>query len=144
MGFIDDQFKEINLHIRHVAQLVVTWYVFFITANLVALGWFVTTDPTRTLITKPVLWMIVTVFIVVNVLSVIALLAVRRYFADENVRLTDLIRIIAGQPPLPDAACTSPVPAALYRRTVSLMNLSLVALMFAWIMYGFLRSCSHV
>lgn len=139
MPLFDDYCKEINLHVRHVAQLLVTWYAFFVTANLFSLGWFITADSTRTRIAKPILWVVVTLFLVVNVLGIAALRAVRRYFISAHGRLRALLDSSSSADAAAPLLLDSPIPLALYRRAVDLMTASLVAIFSTWLALGVLR-----
>ena len=113
MAFIDEQCKEINLHIRHVAQLLVAWYTFFSTGNLLAMGWFVTTSPPIKLTPSAAAFGSCIILAVIS-LGVVALIAIGRYLAEANARLENLIREIVPDPSLSSSARASPVPMALY------------------------------
>jgi hypothetical protein len=139
MALLDDLCKEINLHVRHVAHLLVQWYVFFVTANLIALGWIITADRTKVLITTAVLWAVVTLFVVVDVLGVCALYSVRRYFSAEDRRLCEILSTIPLDAGVPELLRSSPIPLLLYGRAIFLMASSLVALFTTWLALGLLR-----
>ncbi len=42
--FLLKQYEELNAFVRHGLQLLAGWYTFFITANVVATGWFIGTE----------------------------------------------------------------------------------------------------
>lgn len=140
MALFDDQCKEINLHVRHVAQLLVNWYAFFVTGNLIALGWFITSDSTKVLITTSVLWTVITAFLVVNILGICGLQAARRYFIGEHRRLQALLESNSPYESASALLHISPIPTALYCRAVVLMSASLVAIFSTWLALGLLRT----
>lgn len=136
MTLLDDQFREINLHVRHVAQLVVTWYAFFVTANLLAIGWFITTDTSKVKIDRSIVWTAVALFLAVNILGLLALHVARRYVAAENGRVQAFLSLQAAEAEL---LSRSPIPARLYTRAIVLMSVSLVAIFSTWLALGILR-----
>jgi hypothetical protein len=134
MGLIDDQFREANNHIRHVSQLIITWYVFFISGNLVAVGWIATADSNKIISVSLLLrFSIYMVFIIVNILGIMALVTVRKYFLIESSRITEMILHIDKDTQI--AACfrDSPVPRELYIRSIYLMIASLGAIIIVWV-----------
>lgn len=136
MNVLENQYKEINSHVRHVAQLIVTWYTFFVTANIVALGWFATTDQTKAAqFAKLTPWLI-GLFFFVNILGCAALLYVRSYFHKENSRLeVGLTKITEGDAGY-HALNGSPLPLRLYECAVSIMIVSLLAIAVVWCVLG--------
>jgi hypothetical protein len=134
MGLIDDQFREANNHIRHVSQLIVTWYVFFVSGNLVAIGWIATADSSKIISGSFLLRLsIYMVFVFVNILGIMALVAVIKYFVIENSRINEMILHTDEDTQI--AACfrDSPVPRELYNRSIYLMIASLVAIIIVWV-----------
>ncbi len=133
MGLIDDQFKEINNHIRHVMQLLMTWYAFFVTGNIIAIGWIATTDNSKFLKGNFIVGCgIIGVFISVNLLGVVALLSTRNYFIKTNNRINEMVIQIEAGAKMPLCFRESPAPAELYTISSILMILSLVALLIFW------------
>jgi len=139
MSLVDDQCKEINLHVRHVAQLLVTWFAFFVTGNLIALGWFITAISTRVRIPTPVLWTVVSCFLVVNILGICALHVIGRYFRTENRRLQELLKSIPTVDAMSPLLRISPIPIVLYSRVVALMIVSLIAIVSTWLALALFR-----
>lgn len=134
MGLIDDQYKEINNHVRHVMQLLVNWYTFFVASNIVAIGWTATTDKNRLVRDNYLLGCgIVGVFIVVNLLGVTALLFIRSYFIKTNNRITKMVLLIESDREIHSCFRESPVPISLFKLSSILMILSLIALLTFWV-----------
>jgi ABC-type transport system involved in cytochrome bd biosynthesis fused ATPase/permease subunit len=90
----DDTCKEINLHVRHVTHMLVTWYTFFVTANLLAVGWFIAGEPIHGGAAKSMIWSVVVLFLVVNLLAIEGLRAVRRYVDRANDTLQFLLSLL--------------------------------------------------
>src|SRR5260370_38325614 len=92
MVAFEDELREINNYIRHVAQLLVAWYTFFIAANLVAAGWFASASSVAGNIgTRQARWTLCLVFIAVNALGLLACALVRRYFGQADARINEIL-----------------------------------------------------
>jgi uncharacterized membrane protein len=140
MSALEDYCKEINLHVRHIAQLLVAWYTFFVTANIVAIGWFFTTDPARVRASEFVIFVAVTVFVLVNAAGFVAMRTIRRYFVAADRDLLKLLQYTfsteEGLPPID----SSPIPLALYCQMLRIITVSLLAITGAWLVIGFERA----
>lgn len=133
MGLVEDQFKEINNHVRHVMQLLVTWYTFFVASNVVAIGWIATTDKTRLLTGNLMLGCGITgVFVTVNLLGIIALVYIRRYFIETNAKISIMVQLIEPETNYHSYFRESPAPITLFNISSTLMVLSLLALLSFW------------
>jgi len=139
MSAVDDYCKEINLHVRHVAQLLVAWYTFFVTANLIAVGWFMTADQSRARLARPLLWVLVILFVLVNLLGVLAMRFIRRYLIAADSQLLDLLQSepISGEDTRIER---SPIPLTLYLQMLRIIAVSLLAIVAAWLVIGFVRT----
>lgn len=71
---------ELHLYSRHLIQLWVQWFTFFLTVNYVALGWFAGGDHNK-LTNRCSLVYIAALFITQNVLGIIVCMIARRYFS---------------------------------------------------------------
>ena len=132
MSLAEDQFIETNNHVRHVAQLVLTWYAFFVTGNIVAIGWITKADTNGTIsIPYEVTWSIIAVFVFVNLLGILGLIADKKYLIDEDTRIKEMIDTLDTN--IETCFKKSPVPLQLYSRSISLMIASLIALIVLWI-----------
>ncbi len=134
MVALEDEFREVNNYIRHVAQLLVAWYTFFVTANLIAAGWFVSASGVTGLLgTRRAMWIFCLIFVAVNILGLMALGVVRGYFVQADTRVREIVGYLSASTALTQPPATSPVPVRLFRRTTILMILSLAVLVSAWI-----------
>jgi len=142
MSALDDEFREIHNYVRHVAQLSVAWYTFFVTGNLVAAGWFSwTTTKQDPLLEMPgTVWAVCLVFLAVNVLGILVCAFVRRYFLQADSRIKEILLSLSSDSSSSQPPATSPVPLVLLCRSAVLMMLSLVVLMCAWVSLLVLKS----
>ena len=134
------EYAEHNEYIRHAMQWTVGWYTFFITANLLATGWFVTSGATVRNDNAVLFLLICTTFMAVNVIGIMALRLVGHYMKRTNNRVNSILLEIVGDSSAEEVAqrIKSPIPILEIRRTVLLMSASIALLLATWAVYGVL------
>jgi len=72
---LENKFEELHNNVRHITQLAMNWFAFFVTVNYVTMGWFAKSSANES--TNPHIVPIVAgVFIVQNVLGVFGIAGV--------------------------------------------------------------------
>lgn len=139
MAILENQYGEINQYARHIAQMILGWYTFFFTSNLVAIGLFL---QAATSACQGHGWYSVLIFILVlalNVLGIFTLCEVEYYFVREHHRVCELLqKTKADSEPGHGVLHGSPMPLKFYREALRLMKISLIVTLFAWIIALFI------
>ena len=88
MSELEKEVNEIHSYLRHSIQIFLTWYTFFITANLVGLEWFVSQLGEDKSISFEYYLFCVVGFLVVNILAFLTSFDVKNYRlkAEKRVR----------------------------------------------------------
>ena len=120
--------KEIHEYARQAFQLFVSWFVFFAGVNYATMGWLLKPSgpPNRTL-----LIVVAILFIVQNILGIIACFRVRKYLKQSSSDLLELEKLIAGMSESQSEAKSS-LPIEFYSAVINLMGLALVGIVAAW------------
>jgi hypothetical protein len=130
-----EELSQLNDYARHSFQMTLTWYTFFIAANLGAIGWFYSSGMKTWPANIVFIVIVCPAFILVNVLGILALQAVIGGFGRGHSRVEQLVAYLNADPADSRLLVCSPVPMAAYRRTILLMRLSLFGVSCAWLIF---------
>jgi hypothetical protein len=72
---LENKFKELHSNVRHITQLAMNWFAFFVTVNYVTMGW-LAKAPDNSNPNSRIVPIVAGVFIVQNVLGVFGLAGV--------------------------------------------------------------------
>lgn len=88
------EFEEINNYNRTFFSIAITWYTFFITANLFVVGLLLSKIMEGRVITPPYLLSLSFLFIFVNVLALVACRLSIRYLRKREERLVAIVEVL--------------------------------------------------
>lgn len=132
--FILNEIEQHHLYARHNAQLIMAWYTFFITGNLIATGWLFTGGVDLEKDEGAIILIFLSsIFFFVNMLGIRVSNTARNYVRKANKRVVFLLNQMAeNENIIIDNAPISPMPAAEYDRILWLMRASIFGLLFIW------------
>ena len=136
---VENRLKQLHEYNRHIAQLIIAWFTFFVTANCAVMGWLLVTlsaakqtaDSRHPI--EHILPLIVALFALENILGICACLVVRGHF----LRRAALAHKIEASLFIPDPEGSlvsdfQTVPVDLYSKALWLMTIALIFLLLAW------------
>ena len=129
------EFDELNHYARHGMQLIVTWYTFFIGANLFALGWFYTDGGQKAQAVTLLRYAICPIFIFVNVIGIFLCIAAANAFRKRHGRVLEIMEWVASLQKVEGIQMESPVPVDVYLKAIYLMLISLCGTSLAWAVF---------
>ena len=132
---VENRLKQLHEYNRHLAQLIVAWFTFFVTVNYAVMGWLLISLYAA----KPVagslphgtrlLPLIVILFALQNVLGICACWVIRSHLL-ASAALVHQLEASLGEPETPSFQT---VPVDVYGGSLLLMTIALVLLLVAWI-----------
>jgi hypothetical protein len=131
-SLLTKEFDEINEYVRSTCQLTMAWYTFFVTGNLIASGWLVSGELKGSAAAPPYLLLVSSLFIFINVLSLVGFNNLIPYVKEQDVRLleiTEKLKTLSGV----DVRVASPLPKALYVKLLRFYLVSLCAFSVFWL-----------
>ena len=129
------EFDELNQYARHGMQLIVTWYTFFIGANLFALGWFYTDEGQKAQAATLFCYAICPLFVFVNVLGIFLCIVGASAFKKRHGRVLEIMKWMASQQKVEGIEIKSPIPVDIYLKAIFLMLISLCGTSLAWAVF---------
>ncbi len=126
------EYQEINNYVRSTCQLMIAWYTFFITGNLVALGWLISEAGKGHVVPLVYVTIVSVLFIVVNILSIIGCGLLISSLGNTNLRLADILDEL--KPYSGEHKSLSPCPHSLYKMLGYLFMISLCAVAGFWVL----------
>jgi hypothetical protein len=123
---LERKFKELHEYVRHVFQLFIGWYTFFVTVNYASMGWLATSADAKPSLAK-FAWLIPVMFISQNALGIFACLYVWQCLKESNDKILRFEQIA-----LPNDMASTSVPILLYSRSIGLIASSLVFIIAVW------------
>jgi hypothetical protein len=76
---LQNKVKELHTNVRHITQLGMTWFAFFVTLNYLTMGWLAKTPGSGSESTNPrIIGILAAVFIVQNGLGIVGIYIVKR------------------------------------------------------------------
>ena len=148
--FLKKEFDEINLYIRSIYTLYITWYTFWIAFNLAVAGWIVLSQlkwvaelKEKGIQYDPAFYILVCCFmIVLGVLGLCVCGYIDNYFKNQESRIEKILEIVLeieqGSSPL----AMSPLPLETYIKTTHLTRCAIATLVVIWfflLIYPFTR-----
>jgi hypothetical protein len=131
---VENRLKQLHEYNRHVAQLIVAWFTFFVTVNYAVMGWLLSTVYAAKPVADSVphsIWLlrlIVFLFALQNLLGICACRVIRSHLL-ASASLVHQLEASLAEPELPSFLT---VPVDVYGRSLGLMLIALVVLMSAW------------
>jgi hypothetical protein len=125
-----DEYKERNDYARSIFNNFITWFIFFLTVNYTAIGWFLSLLLQGKVKHREPIYAIAIFFFFQNVLGFLACLAVHRIFINTHQRISEMLQRASGQADLG----LSPVPVRFYGRAITLMCWTIATLGVFWIL----------
>lgn len=127
---LEKEMDEIHSYVRHNISLFLTWYTFFITANLLGLRWFVT-QANENQSTDFIYYISSTIgFLFVNILGFFVSNAMRSHLKSSDMRIREIILMYSESIEVSRSA----VPRRFYIKSIRAIQLSLIALSIVWIL----------
>ncbi len=128
---------EIHEYVRHIYQLFVGWFTFFVTINYATLGWLAKASGAE--VSLSTRWSIAVLFFCQNALGITACLFVRAFLIARALEV-DKIEQMHGDISLGRLLefDVGTVPRELYSRTIILMMLALISLLVWWAAFPFM------
>lgn len=121
---------EIHEYIRHLFQLLVGWFTFFVTVNYASLGWLAAANADGKNSLASFAWLVPVMFIIQNLLGLAACYYVWLALRDYDERVFNLEKSIVHNRKAEDERTAVPMP--LYSRVILLMALSLLTIASVW------------
>jgi hypothetical protein len=127
------ELDERNQYARLVAQGYIAWYTFFVTSNLVIIGLSLTSADK----VSPIRPYLIALFILVNLLAILATLAMACASAIQNARVNKVINelkasCIHSSGSAPRVEMSSPYPHPLFMPLLAMLVMSLGGITFFW------------
>ena len=126
---------ELHSYARHNFQLLISWFSFFSTTNLVAMGWIISESMKHELTRLPPMVIIGLFFIFQNALAVVGCDFVSEMYANQQIRLGDILHVmnmhIADDS---QRAKTLDMVFSTYRRLVKLINQAIKSMLVFWVL----------
>src|SRR5689334_7314870 len=135
--FVENSIKERHEYARHVFTNTITWFSFFVVLNYGAMSWLAGSDKkVKGDHDADAVTVVASDFIAQNILGIIGLLVVRRYFARSHRRLLEaqatLLEKKSIHEDLSDLSDKTCLPLHLYSTVIALMIIALVPIVLAW------------
>ncbi|MCP4713063.1 MAG: hypothetical protein GY869_30915 [Planctomycetes bacterium] len=112
--------------------MIVTWYTFFIPANLIGIGWIAFTAKNTDV--NPIIAIAACLlFIVLNVWAFQVCHVAKNYYIDTNRRIKTILEVLAPHGDDDSIKPKSPLPANHYTKAIRVMELSFYAAIAAWV-----------
>jgi hypothetical protein len=145
LDLVESRLKQLHEYIRHISQQTVSWFTFFVTVNYAVMGWVLVSS----FAAKPVLdvqsrsgrviFLVSIVFAFQNILGILACIVVRSHLLERGALVQQLEALFPkAETEVQSTPCFQTVPMRLYSRSVSLMIIALIPLLFAWCLLPFL------
>ena len=125
---LENKVKELHNNVRHITQLGMTWFAFFVTVNYVTMSW-LPKDPSREII-----WIIAGVFILQNCLGIFGICMVNKTAAAKAAQVSiyeNWLLKVADAPP--EGLARASIPVSLYKYIAWFLMTVLFFLMLAWV-----------
>src|SRR5262249_33161265 len=134
-GVLERRMTASHGYVRHMISSLVKWYTFFVGVNYASMGWFATHPELQS---SNTIFLIAGMFIMQNVLGIIACMRIRRYVivAGNEFLATEQSLIGAA---LSSEARETLMPSPVYARAIQLMVLGLVFIVLVWVVFPFVR-----
>lgn len=139
MNLLEKEMNEIHNYVRHNIQIFLTWYTFFITANLVGLQWFVSLPKVGQSVSFNQYLSSALGFLIVNLLGLYASHHTRKYIKSSDVRVNEIVNILATNSKYNSGTPQSPVPIKLYFKGIIAVQVSLIAMSISWLLMLFFK-----
>jgi len=123
---------------RHLMTNLVSWYTFFVTVNYVGMGWFAKQDKDSGSTQAGLVVVICAMFIVQNVLGMMACARVRRHLLEVSDEIVAIEQGLVGEE-LDRETRALLMPSAVYARAIQLMIIGLFTIVCAWIVLPILK-----
>lgn len=132
-SYLLKEFEEINNYMRVIFSIAITWYTFFMTANLFAINSFLSKTLEGKSIPPTYLLLMSFIFIFVNILALAACRLSTRHFCEREGRLVTIIEILkkSGR----DKIMSSPLPLSFFTGVARLIIWSIVGALFFWVAF---------
>jgi hypothetical protein len=135
---LENKVKEINNNIRHITQLAMSWFVFFVTINYASMGWLATSSVNfnRTIIVT-----IAGVFIVQNILGMVSLRETEKAIKkmSDQIECYEKLSIDEDSKWCHGILESQNVPIELCKNLRKYMSWVLFSLIAAWVIYAIMR-----
>ncbi len=123
----ENKIKEIHNNIRHITQLAMSWFVFFVTINYASMGWLASEKAT---LNRAIIWTIAGAFIVQNFLGIVALRKT------ETAIMKMSKQVVIYENLTVDKLEAKSIPTKLYMDLRKSMRWVLLSLVAAWVIYA--------
>jgi len=146
---LENKVKEVHNNIRHITQLTMTWFAFFVTTNFLSLGWFAKVPSSKSekfnsQINPRMICIVAGVFIIQNFLGIIGVVMVRKTVIAKTLQasiyenwLLSTYKSYFDQEnnkPQMNALEYPGVPITLYDRILILLGVVVIFLVVAWML----------
>ncbi len=134
---LENKLKELHNNVRHITQLGMNWFAFFVTINYLTMGWLAKGSGNESINSRFPVWIIASVFIVQNLLGIVGLIWVliaANAMKSEVNRLENekLLSNENNDSQKEKSNCES-IPASLYIGIGVTLMLVLISLIAAWV-----------
>lgn len=141
---LENKVKELHNNIRHITQLAMTWFAFFVTTNYVTLGWFakVPSSTEGEKVNPLMIYIVAGVFIIQNCLGILGIELVRKTSKAKTLQASIYENWLLStykkhiDPKINAQHITAlecpGIPIILYDRILIFLEIVVVSLVFAW------------
>lgn len=128
------EFEQRNEYARSNFTLLVSWFTFFNTVNYIAIGWFINQVVEGKVKSIVPVFSITVFFIGNNILAIGACKAVKKYFAETDNKIIEVVQDLKRLLPKGvSVGLSSPVPLSMYTRIIQLMMYTFLTLGIFWV-----------
>ncbi len=139
LDYIANKVKELHNNVRHLTQLTMAWYAFFVTINYASMGWLAKTPGSQD-INRNLIMLIAGVFITQNILGIVVILMTGRAVKtkSEQISIYENLPFDKEKEEHRNIVGSGSTPIDLYGWVKWLMIVALVLIVLAWLAFPFL------
>jgi len=136
--YLESKIKELQTNVRHITQLAMGWFAFFVTINYASMGWLAAKAPGGGSIDSRMIWIIAVVFIVQNILGIFAICGVEKATRVKSKQVHMYEKLIFDEGKPPRILKAESIPIKLYTTVERCLSVVLLSLALAWVAFALL------
>jgi hypothetical protein len=152
---LENKVKELHTNVRHITQLGMTWFAFFVTVNYVTMGWLAKGPSSGSESINPlIIYTVAVVFILQNGLGIVGLCKVRKTAKAGATQVKTyenwLLNACESYSDKPHNDCDitvlerSSIPTKLYAGITLFLMIVLASLIVAWVFIIYFYIYAHI